>query len=105
MPVAPGQTLLHYRLESQIGEGGMGVVWRATDTTLDRAVAVSRDAQGQVVFGEQRIKVDLDALDLNSSGDESYDVAPSGDLIFLQGESRGAAEVRVVLDWLPSLEK
>ena len=29
-----------YRLESRIATGGMGEVWRATDTTLDRRVAV-----------------------------------------------------------------
>ncbi|HXI04334.1 MAG TPA: protein kinase [Candidatus Saccharimonadales bacterium] len=37
---APGTMLLHYRLEEIIGEGGMGVVWRARDTTLDREVAI-----------------------------------------------------------------
>jgi serine/threonine-protein kinase len=29
-----------YRLESRIATGGMGVVWRATDTRLNRSVAV-----------------------------------------------------------------
>ncbi|MET8544733.1 protein kinase, partial [Kitasatospora sp. NPDC004799] len=29
-----------FRLEQQLGRGGFGVVWRATDTTIDRAVAV-----------------------------------------------------------------
>jgi serine/threonine protein kinase len=36
----PGQQLLHYCLIEKIGEGGMGVVWRAVDTTLDREVAI-----------------------------------------------------------------
>jgi eukaryotic-like serine/threonine-protein kinase len=35
-----GQTLAHYELESRLGEGGSGVVYRARDLRLDRFVAV-----------------------------------------------------------------
>jgi Tol biopolymer transport system component len=40
MALATGQSLLQFRLVDRIGEGGMGEVWRARDTTLDREVAI-----------------------------------------------------------------
>ncbi len=40
MALTPGTRLGVYEITAQIGEGGMGQVYRATDTTLSRQVAI-----------------------------------------------------------------
>ncbi len=40
MPLQPGTSLGPYEIVSPLGAGGMGEVYKATDTRLDRTVAI-----------------------------------------------------------------
>src|ERR1039457_959772 len=42
MPLSPGDKLGPYELLAPIGAGGMGEVWKARDTRLDRIVAIKQ---------------------------------------------------------------
>ena len=49
-----GQTFLHYSILEKIGEGGMGAVYKAQDTHLDRIVAVKVLPHGKLSDPERR---------------------------------------------------
>ena len=42
MPLNVGSRIAHYDVTALIGEGGMGQVYQATDTKLNRQVALMR---------------------------------------------------------------
>ena len=56
MPLAPGTKLGPYEIQSSLGAGGMGEVYGARDTRLDRTVANLRTLpnMGNRNFGEFR---------------------------------------------------
>ena len=49
MALASGTRLGPYEIAAQIGEGGMGEVYKARDTRLDRTVAVEEKEGGPKV--------------------------------------------------------
>ena len=60
-PELVGQTLLHYRVTEMIGEGGMGAVYKAVDTHLDRPVAIKVLPPDKVADPERRQRFILEA--------------------------------------------
>src|SRR4030095_29587 len=42
MPLSPGDRLGPYEVVAPLGAGGMGEVWKARDTRLDRIVAIKQ---------------------------------------------------------------
>src|SRR5436190_11738060 len=109
-----GEVVTHYRILEKIGEGGMGVVYRAEDTRLGRQVAVK--------FLSARLSADPSAIERFQREARAtsvlnhphicavYDVGQHGDLPFLvmellDGETLrnkihdGALPMPVLLDY------
>ena len=113
MTLQPEQMLAHYRLVEKIGEGGMGVVWKALDTKLNRHVALKilppeltsdderrlrfqREAQAAAALDHPNIAV------IHEIGE--HEDTPYIAMQLLEGESlRGRIKGKMlpVEDWLP----
>ena len=91
-----GRTLGHYRVVSLLGSGGMGEVYRATDTRLDRTVAVKVLPQHLSSDPERRQRFEREARAVSSLSHPHicalYDVGQQDGLDYLvmeyiEGES------------------
>jgi serine/threonine protein kinase/tetratricopeptide (TPR) repeat protein len=79
--------LSHYRLVEKIGEGGMGVVWKAEDTVLNRTVAI-KVLPADLALDEERRRMFLDEARLAASVSHGnivqvHELGREGDLDFI----------------------
>ncbi|MDP9268632.1 MAG: protein kinase [Acidobacteriota bacterium] len=112
MPLAPGTKLGPYEISSPLGAGGMGEVYRARDTRLDRDVALKVLPQHLSTSGQLRERFEREARAISSLKHPNictlFDVGREGEvdylvLEYLEGESlaqrleRGPLAVEQVL--------
>ena len=94
MPLAAGTRLGPYELQSALGAGGMGEVYKARDTRLDRTVAVKVLPQDLAADPERRLRFEREARAVAALSHPHicvvHDVGRDGDVDYLVMEySRG----------------
>jgi len=85
-----GQRLLHYEIVEKLGEGGMGVVYKARDTHLDRFVAIKVLPPGKVADPERKRRFVQEAKAASALNHPNivtvHDIASDGGVDFIAME-------------------
>lgn len=85
-----GNTLLHYQILEKLGQGGMGVVYKARDLHLDRFVAIKILPQDKVSDPERRRRFILEAKATSALNHPGivviHDIAESDGIYFIAME-------------------
>jgi len=83
-----GSTISHYKIVAKLGEGGMGVVYKAEDTKLERTVALRLLAQHLLDDEEAKAAAALDHPNIGSVYEiDEVDGKTFIAMAFLEGES------------------
>ena len=85
-----GQTLSHYQITAKLGEGGMGEVYRATDSRLGREVAIKVLPEAVASDADRLARFELEARTVAGLNHPNivvlYSIEDEGDVRFLTME-------------------
>jgi serine/threonine protein kinase len=111
MAIQPGTKLGPYQITDQIGAGGMGEVYSATDTRLDRTVAIKVLPEHLADDPQRRERFEREAKAVSSLNHPHictlYDVGADGERFIStvpEGVGEAAApQIITVLNWFEEL--
>ena len=96
-----GRTISHYKIEAELGRGGMGVVYRARDEKLQRQVALKVLSSELFSHTERRARILAEAraaAALNHPGITTiYEVGEEGEHIFIVMEMVTGGTLRALM--------
>jgi serine/threonine protein kinase len=97
-----GDTLLHYRIERMLGAGGMGAVYKARDTKLNRTVALKLLPAELTSDPERRRRFELEAQAASALDHPNivtiHDIVEADDRLFIVMQYVRGRSLRVVID-------
>src|SRR5271169_1945471 len=100
-----GRTISHYKIDAELGRGGMGVVYRARDEKLHRPVALKLLSTEIFSHAERRARVLAEAraaAALNHPGIATiYEVGEEGEHIFIVMELVPGCTLRSLIAGAP----
>ena len=96
-----GQTISHYRIEGELGRGGMGIVYRARDEQLQRTVALKLLPKEFASHTDRRARILAEAraaAALNHPGITTiYEVGEQGEHVFIAMELVAGRSLRELI--------